>query len=136
MEHQDDPDIDAPYNPKVGNATGTAATPGAAAADAAAPAAAAPAADAAAPAAAAAPAPAASSSPAVAKSIRCVDTGKVFRTMAEAQAYAERTGNANFEECAEEKKPLTAEEKAVMMEKMQAKMTAKKASLFFLFFFW
>ena len=134
MEHQDDADIDEPYDPKAGNTTGTASTPaappvaagaGASAGDGDGAGTAPPADDVPAAAAAAAAAPA-STSTAVAKSIRCVDTGKVFRTMMEAQAYAERTGNANFEECAEEKKALTPEEKAVMMEKMSAKLKEKK----------
>jgi hypothetical protein len=44
--------------------------------------------------------------------------------MAEAQAYAERTGNTNFEECAEEKKPITAEEKASQMAKLTERMVS------------
>lgn len=126
MEHQDDADIDEPYDPEAAHTSGTVSTPaappvavgaGASAGDG----------DGAgtAPPADAVPA-VASTSTAVAKSIRCVDTGKVFRTMMEAQAYAERTGNANFEECAEEKKALTPEEKAIMMEKMSAKLKEKK----------
>mmetsp|Transcript_9420 Transcript_9420/g.30741 ORF Transcript_9420/g.30741 Transcript_9420/m.30741 type:complete len:410 (+) Transcript_9420:404-1633(+) len=46
-----------------------------------------------------------------AKSIRCVETGRLFRSVEEAQAYATKTGRTNFEESTEEKKPLTDEEK-------------------------
>ena len=38
----------------------------------------------------------------VAKSIKCVATGKLFPTMAAAQAYAARTGRTDFEESTEE----------------------------------
>ena len=44
------------------------------------------------------PAPAAP----VAKSIKCVATGKLFPTMAAAQAYAAKTGRTDFEESTEE----------------------------------
>merc|ERR1719487_2351228 len=47
----------------------------------------------------------------VAKSIKCVETGRLFRNAMEAQAYAERTGRTQFEETTEVKKPLTEEEK-------------------------
>ena len=38
----------------------------------------------------------------VAKSIKCVATGKLFPTMAAAQAYAAKTGRTDFEESTEE----------------------------------
>ena len=38
----------------------------------------------------------------VAKSIKCVATGKLFPTMAAAQAYAAQTGRTDFEESTEE----------------------------------
>lgn len=63
----------------------------------------------------------------VAKSIRCTATGKLFRTMADATIYAERTGNASFEECEEEIPPLTAEEKAERVNKAKELIKIKLA---------
>ena len=55
----------------------------------------------------------------VAKSIRCVDTGVLFRTMADAMIYAERTGHANFEETDEAIPPLTEAERKERVEKVK-----------------
>ena len=63
----------------------------------------------------------------VAKSIRCVETGKLFRSVEEAQAYANKTGKSNFEECTEEKKPLTAEEKKAKIEELKARAAQRRA---------
>merc|ERR1719399_1795029 len=63
----------------------------------------------------------ASSGPApVAKSIKCVETGRLFRNAMEAQAYAERTGRTQFEETTEVKKPLTEEEKKQKVAELKA----------------
>jgi len=62
-----------------------------------------------------------------AKSYRCVDTGKLFRSMADAMIYAERTGHANFEETDVEIPPLTAEEKAERLKKVKAMIKEKMA---------
>jgi hypothetical protein len=62
-----------------------------------------------------------------AKSIRCVETGKLFRTMADAMIYAERTGHANFEETEVEIPPLTAEEKAERLKKVKEMIKTKVA---------
>lgn len=69
----------------------------------------------------------ASRAPQTAKSIKCVETGKLFRTMADAMIYAERTGHANFEETDVEIPPLTPEEKAERVQKAKALMKAKLA---------
>merc|ERR1719271_493543 len=63
----------------------------------------------------------------VAKSIKCVATGRLFRSMQEAQAYAEKTGRADFEECTEEKKPLTEEEKKAKIAELKALAAARRA---------
>lgn len=42
--------------------------------------------------------------PLVAKSIKCVETGRIFKNMVDAQVYAERTGRSDFEESTEEVK--------------------------------
>jgi len=60
------------------------------------------------------------------KSWKCVETGRLFRTMDEVQAYAERTGRSNFEESTEEKKALTPEEVAAKLEALKAKIAAKR----------
>ena len=64
---------------------------------------------------------------AVAKSIKCVATGRLFRNTMEAQAYAEKTGRTDFEECTEEKKPLTAEEKKAKLAELKALAAARRA---------
>ena len=63
----------------------------------------------------------------VAKSIKCVETGRLFRNMAEAQAYAERTGKSDFEECTEEKKPLTEEEKSAKIKELKQLAAVRRA---------
>jgi len=62
-----------------------------------------------------------------AKSIRCVETGKLFRTMADAMIYAERTGHANFEETDVEIPALTAEERAARLKKVKELIKEKVA---------
>ncbi|KAH9261120.1 hypothetical protein BASA81_000824 [Batrachochytrium salamandrivorans] len=62
-----------------------------------------------------------------AKSIRCTTTGKLFRTMADATIYAERTGHASFEECEEEIPPLTPEEKLERIQKAKELIKLKLA---------
>mmetsp|Transcript_9256 Transcript_9256/g.12045 ORF Transcript_9256/g.12045 Transcript_9256/m.12045 type:complete len:326 (+) Transcript_9256:122-1099(+) len=62
----------------------------------------------------------------VVKSYVCTDTGKVFRTMRDAQLYAERTGNTNFEESDIEVPPLTKEEKAEKVKQLKEKIKQKR----------
>lgn len=62
-----------------------------------------------------------------AKSYRCVDTGKLFRTLADAQIYAEKTGHSNFEETDIEIPPLTSEEKAERLKKVKELIKVKVA---------
>jgi hypothetical protein len=63
----------------------------------------------------------------VAKSIRCVETGKLFRNMNTAMIYAERSGKTNFEECDEEIPPMSAEEKAKKIEELKERIASKRA---------
>lgn len=65
--------------------------------------------------------------PKTAKSYKCTETGKLFRTMADAMIYAERTGHANFEETDVEIPPLTAEEKAERLKKVKELIKTKVA---------
>jgi hypothetical protein len=77
---------------------------------------------------AAAPASSGSSgAPGIAKSIRCVETGKLFRSTEAAQVYAEKTGRTDFEECTEEIAPLTPEEVAQKKADLMSKIAAKRA---------
>mmetsp|Transcript_20302 Transcript_20302/g.26347 ORF Transcript_20302/g.26347 Transcript_20302/m.26347 type:complete len:325 (+) Transcript_20302:108-1082(+) len=69
----------------------------------------------------------ASETPKVAKSFVCTDTGKVFRTMRDAQMYAEKTGHSNFEESEIEVPPLTEEEKAEKVKQLKEKIKQKRA---------
>lgn len=62
----------------------------------------------------------------MAKSIRCTDTGKLFRNLQDAQLYAERTGNSNFEECDQEVAPLSEEEKQAKIEQIRIKLAEKR----------
>jgi len=60
------------------------------------------------------------------KSYRCVATGKLFTDMVALEFYANKTGRADFEECTEEKKPLTAEEKSARVLEIKALLKAKR----------
>jgi len=60
------------------------------------------------------------------RSWRCVETGRLFRTMDEVQMYAEKTGRSNFEESTEEKKPKTAEEVAAEKERLKQLLAERR----------
>ena len=62
-----------------------------------------------------------------AKSIKCVETGRLFRSVEEAQAYATKTGRTNFEECTEEKKALTEEEKKEKVKQLKELAARRRA---------
>lgn len=83
----------------------------------------------------------------LAKSLRCLDCNKTFRTMAQAQFHGSKSyvppnspkpylvptnhptsGHENFEESEEEIAPLTEEEKAAKLEALKAKLAAKRAA--------
>ena len=64
--------------------------------------------------------------PRIAKSWVCTDTGKKFRTLAAAQAYAKRTGNMNFEERDVEIPPLTEEEKKEKIAALRKRMEERR----------
>ncbi|GAC71389.1 RNA polymerase III subunit C11 [Moesziomyces antarcticus T-34] len=63
-----------------------------------------------------------------AKSIKCSDCGKTFKSPAFAQFHAEKSGHTSFEESTEEIKPLTEEEKKAKLEELRAKLAAKRAA--------
>ncbi|KAF2198525.1 hypothetical protein GQ43DRAFT_443262 [Delitschia confertaspora ATCC 74209] len=63
-----------------------------------------------------------------AKSLVCEDCGKRFRSEAQAEFHASKSGHVNFAQSTEEIKPLTEEEKAARLEEMKAKLAAKRAA--------
>lgn len=61
-----------------------------------------------------------------AKSIRCDDCGKLFKTTDEVEFHATKSGHSNFSESSEEKKPLTEEEKKEQLAKIEAKLRQRR----------
>ncbi|ORY26338.1 ubiquitin-related domain-containing protein [Naematelia encephala] len=64
----------------------------------------------------------------VAKSIKCSECGKVFRSNATASFHAEKSGHQEFEESTEEIKPLTEEEKKAKLAELRQKLAEKRAN--------
>lgn len=62
-----------------------------------------------------------------AQSLVCDDCGKKFRSVAQAEFHASKSGHENFSESTEEIKPLTEEEKAAKLEEMKKKLAEKRA---------
>jgi hypothetical protein len=62
-----------------------------------------------------------------ARSWKCAETGRLFRSMEDVQMYAEKTGRSNFEETTEEKKPLTKEEIAAKKEALKQRLEARRS---------
>lgn len=60
--------------------------------------------------------------PQQALSLKCDECGKLLKGEMDAQAHAARTQHSQFSESVEEIKPLTAEEKAEQMRKLQERM--------------
>ncbi|KAK9507351.1 hypothetical protein O3M35_007227 [Rhynocoris fuscipes] len=61
-----------------------------------------------------------------AKSIKCEDCNKLFRTQLEVEYHASKTGHTNFTQSTEEKKPLTEEEKKAQLQLLEEKLKQKK----------
>lgn len=72
------------------------------------------------------PAAAAAGEELVARSLVCLDCKKQLRGEDEALAHAARTGHSNFDQSAEEVKPLSPEEKAAQLARLQEHMKKKK----------
>ncbi|WVO15251.1 hypothetical protein L204_102907 [Cryptococcus depauperatus] len=64
----------------------------------------------------------------VAKSIKCSQCGKIFRTEATASFHAEKSGHDQFEESTDEIKPLTEEEKKAKLNELKEKLAIKRAA--------
>ncbi|KAF2013715.1 hypothetical protein BU24DRAFT_424719 [Aaosphaeria arxii CBS 175.79] len=64
----------------------------------------------------------------LAKSLICDDCGKKFRSTAQAEFHASKSGHENFSESTEEIKPLTEEEKAARLAEMKERLKDKRAA--------
>ncbi|WRT66668.1 uncharacterized protein IL334_003628 [Kwoniella shivajii] len=64
----------------------------------------------------------------VAKSIKCSECGKIFRSTVSAELHAEKSGHDQFEESTEEIKPLTEEEKKAKLADLREKLAIKRAA--------
>lgn len=62
-----------------------------------------------------------------ARSMICNECNKKFRSMAQAQFHAEKSGHTDFAESAEEIAPLTEEEKKDRLAELRAKLAEKRA---------
>jgi len=62
-----------------------------------------------------------------AKSLRCKECGRLFRSQVAAEAHAEKTEHVDFEETTEEIAPLTEEEKAQKLQELKERAAARKA---------
>ncbi|CAB0006230.1 unnamed protein product [Nesidiocoris tenuis] len=70
---------------------------------------------------------ASSSEPAAeAKSLKCDECGKLFKSQLEVEFHASKSGHSQFSESTEEKKPLTEEEKKQQMLLLEQKLKEKK----------
>jgi UBX domain-containing protein 1/4 len=63
-----------------------------------------------------------------AQSLVCDDCGKKFRSVAQAEFHASKSGHENFSESTEEIKALTEEEKKARLEEMRARLAEKKSA--------
>lgn len=61
-----------------------------------------------------------------AKSLKCDDCNRLFKTPEEVEFHAAKSGHSNFSESTEEKKPLTEEEKKDQLAKLEEKMRQKR----------
>ncbi|XP_034247446.1 UBX domain-containing protein 1 [Thrips palmi] len=61
-----------------------------------------------------------------AKSLKCNECNKLFKTQSEVEFHAAKTGHTDFAESTEEKKPLTEEEKAEQVRKLEEKLKMKR----------
>lgn len=68
----------------------------------------------------------AENSPASAKSVKCDECGKKFRTEPEMEFHAVKTGHQSFSESAEEVKPLSEEEKLEQKKRLEEKIRLRR----------
>ncbi|XP_784876.1 UBX domain-containing protein 1 [Strongylocentrotus purpuratus] len=106
--HNDDADIDDPFEVPAGKTLGTSESDSGAASGDSKPAGETPA------------------EPVQVKSIKCDECGKKLRTPEDIQVHAGRTGHQSFSESTEEIKPLTEEEKKEQLAKLQERLKQKQ----------
>jgi len=70
--------------------------------------------------------PSTSEPPEEAKSLKCDECGKLFRTQEEVEFHAAKSGHSQFSESTEEKKPLSEEEKKAQLKLLEEKLASKK----------
>lgn len=68
----------------------------------------------------------ASASAPVAKSLKCDECGKLFKSQDEVEFHAAKTQHSSFSESTEEKKPLTEDEKKAQLALLEEKMKRKR----------
>lgn len=61
-----------------------------------------------------------------AKSLRCDDCGKLFKSSEQVEFHASKTGHENFSESTEEVKPLSDEDKKEQLAKLEAKLKQRR----------
>uniref|UniRef100_A0A1L8DSR2 Putative ubiquitin regulatory protein n=1 Tax=Nyssomyia neivai TaxID=330878 RepID=A0A1L8DSR2_9DIPT len=62
----------------------------------------------------------------VAKSIKCDECGRQFRSSVEVEYHAVKSGHSKFSESTEEKKPLTEDEKKAQLAQLEEKLRLKR----------
>uniref|UniRef100_A0A1Q3F7J8 Putative ubiquitin regulatory protein n=1 Tax=Culex tarsalis TaxID=7177 RepID=A0A1Q3F7J8_CULTA len=62
----------------------------------------------------------------VAKSLKCDECGKLFKSQEEVEFHAAKTQHSSFSESTEEKKPLTEEERKAQLALLEEKMKRKR----------
>lgn len=65
-------------------------------------------------------------SPPVAKSLKCDECGKLFKSQDDVEFHAAKTQHSSFSESTEEKKPLSEEEKKAQLALLEEKMKRKR----------
>lgn len=61
-----------------------------------------------------------------AKSIKCNECSRLFKTQIEVEFHAAKSGHVDFSESTEEKRPLTEEEKREQLQKLEGKLKQKR----------
>jgi len=71
--------------------------------------------------------PPTSTEDATVRSYKCDECGKIFKDATEMEFHAAKTQHSKFSESTDEKKPLTAEEKAEQLKRIDEKLKVKRA---------
>lgn len=69
-----------------------------------------------------------SSDAASAKSLKCDECNRLFKTQLEVEFHAAKSGHSSFSESTEEKKPLTEGEKVAQLQLLEEKLKAKRVA--------